>query len=72
MVRNIITNIRREPLPLERERAMGCFDNYTKAPEVLEKNRHELLGRVMDPYTLQFIIELGKCATARHNRFAGA
>ena len=45
-----------EPVPMERERAMGFPEGYTKVVGISKTHRREMLGRVMDPHTLQFMI----------------
>ncbi len=45
-----------EPSALERERAMGFYDNATKAPGVTELQRRRILGNAMDMHTLAWLL----------------
>ena len=49
-----------EPVPVERERAMGFPEGYTQVVGISDTQRQEMLGRVMDPHTLQFMIQVCK------------
>ena len=47
-------------MPVERERAMGFSEGYTQVVKVSDAQRREMLGWVMDPHTLQFMIQACK------------
>eukprot|EP00877_Chromochloris_zofingiensis_P012904 jgi/Chrzof1/7868/Cz02g39130.t1 len=56
----------REPVPNERERALGYDDNATAFWGSTFKQRHELLGQCMDQFTLQSLLAL--CAAMYYRR----
>ena len=60
MVQHTKTREWREPVPVERERAMGFPEGYTQVVGISDTQRREMLGRVMDPHTLQFMIQVCK------------
>ena len=50
----------REPVPVERERAMGFPEGYTQVVGISDTQRRAMRGRVMDPHTLQFMFQVSK------------
>ena len=52
MVSHTGTEEWREPVPVEKERAMGFLEAYTQVVGISKTLRREMLGRVMDPHTL--------------------
>ena len=46
----------REPVPVERQRAMGFPEGYTQVVGISDSQRQEMLGGAMDPHTLQFML----------------
>ena len=50
----------REFMPVERERVMGFSEGYTQVVGISDTQRREMLGRVMDPHTLQFMMQVCK------------
>ena len=47
-------------MPVERKRAMGFPYGYTHVVGISETQRREMLGKVMDPHTLLFRIQVCK------------
>ena len=47
-------------MPVECKRAMGFPERYTQVVGISYTQRREMLGRVMDPHTLQFMIQVCK------------
>ena len=45
---------------MERERTMGFLEGYTQVVGILETQRREMLGRVMDPHSLAFMMQVCK------------
>ena len=60
MVQHAETGGWQEPVLVERKRAMGFPEGYTQVVGILEAQRREMLRRVMDPHTLQFMIRVCK------------
>ena len=47
-------------MPVERERAMGFPEGYSQVGGISDTQRQEIVGRVMDPHTLQFMLQVCK------------
>ena len=60
MVQHTETGEWREPVPVECERAMGFPEGYTQVVGISDAQRREMLRRVMDPHTLQIMIQVCK------------
>ena len=54
---------------VERERAMGFPEGYTQVVGILKTQRQETLGKVMDPHTLQFMIQVCKSMASIADNF---
>ena len=55
MLQHAVIGERRGALLVERERAMDFLEGYTQATGVQERERQELLGKVMDLHKVQFL-----------------
>ena len=60
MVQHTETGEWLEPVPVERERAMGFAEGYTQVVSISDTQRREMLGQVMDPHTPQFMMQVCK------------
>ena len=47
-------------MPVEHEKAMGFPEGYTQVVGISHTQRLYMLGRVMDPHTLQFMMQVCK------------
>ena len=48
---------------------MGFPQGYTPATGITERQRQELLGKVMDPHTLQFLMQVCKYMVPVSDKF---
>ena len=55
MVQHVETQLWREQLLVECKCTMGFLEHYTIIPGVTERGCREMLGKVMDPNTMQFM-----------------